>query len=373
MEEIRVRVELSRLAESIEVPVLSDGVVSLRAHRPDDIDRVVEYATDPLTMRWAKMPSPYGRTDAERFITGALRGWDSGASMIWAIECEGRFIGSVDLRGSGRVVDIGFVLHPDARGEGLARRALVLAMDYAATERDVEVVRWEAAEGNLTSLRTAHAAGFTLLAKLPDWLEMNSGVVDAWSAKWHAGDDFAPKSTWRTTTFETERFRLRPLSAADDERIRETLDDPISRKYLFGRPSPLTVEHAAAERTRKWWTAACGQTCTWAVADKENDLYLGDISLFKIDDVTGAEAGFYTHPEARGTGVLRETFPAAVRHSFDVLGLRRLTLFAAASNKGSWALAEAAGMHRFGTQPLAALSAGVMEDLFGYELLRDEA
>ncbi|MEE3850971.1 GNAT family N-acetyltransferase [Gordonia sp. LSe1-13] len=363
----------AELPETLEIPVLSDGVVTLRAHTPADVERVVEYATDPLTMRWAKMPSPYGRNDAERYITGAHAGWVTGESMTWAIERDDRFVGSVELKGSGRAVEIGFVLHPDARGAGTARRAIVLAIEYAVEHRNVEVVRWEAEEGNLVSLRTAHAAGFTLLAKMPDWLEMNSKVVDAWCAKWRAGDDFEPKTTWRATTFETDRFRLRPLAEGDDERIRETLDDPVSRKYLFGRPDPLTVEHAAAERTRKWWTAARGETCTWAVADKETDEYLGDISIFEIDPVVGAEIGFYTHPEARGRGVLGETFPAAVRHCFETLDIRRLTMFAADSNEGSKALARRAGMHEFGTQPLAASSGGVLEDLVGYELLREDA
>ncbi|NDK91261.1 GNAT family N-acetyltransferase [Gordonia desulfuricans] len=366
-----MRSEVLELSETITVPALTDGVVTLRKHAHHDVDRIVGYATDPLTMRWARMPSPYGRSDAERFIVGALRGWDTGLGMTWAIEFEGRFVGSLALEGAGRVVDVGFVLHPDARGQGVARRAMQLAMRYASTERDVEVVRWEAAEGNLTSLRAAHAAGFTLLSRMPDWLEMNSKVVDAWTAIWRAGDGFEPTSTWRSTSFETDRFRMRPLVEDDDERIRETLDDPASRTYLFGRPDPLTVEHAGAERTRKWWTAACGQTCTWAVADKEDDRYLADISLFKIDPTTGAEAGFYTHPEARGRGVLGETFPAAVQHAFTELDMRRLTLFAAESNKGSIALARSAGMHEFGVQPLAADSGGEIEDLVCFELLRD--
>ena len=120
-----MRAELIELTTTSDVPVLSDGVITLRAHQTDDVERVVGYATDPLTMRWAKMPSPYGRSDAERFIIGALQGWRDGKSMIWAIEHEGRFIGSMDLRGSGRIVDMGFGLHPDARGLGLVRRAMV--------------------------------------------------------------------------------------------------------------------------------------------------------------------------------------------------------------------------------------------------------
>ena len=85
-----------------------------------------------------------------------------------------------------------------------------------------------------------------------------------------------------------------------------------------------------------------------------------------------AEAGFYTHPEARGKGVLGEAFPAAVRYAFDKLGFRRLTLFAADSNEGSKKLARIAGFREFGTQKLAARSDGVFEDLVGFELFRDD-
>ena len=35
----------------LRVPVLSDGVVTLRAHRADDIDRVYRQATDPEMAR----------------------------------------------------------------------------------------------------------------------------------------------------------------------------------------------------------------------------------------------------------------------------------------------------------------------------------
>ena len=88
--------------------------------------------------------------------------------------------------------------------------------------------------------------------------------------------------------------------------------------------------------------------------------------------MTGAEIGFYTHPASRGNGVLSEAFPAAVRHIFTELDVRRLTMFAAASNDGSRALARNAGFNEFGTQPLAASSDGHIEDLIGYELLRDQ-
>lgn len=355
----------------LNVPVLSDGVVTLRAHAAADVDRIIELSTDAEMLRWTPIFSPYRRADAEAYVLAMVpRTWDQGIGMVWAIDYDGRFIGHVDISGSGSIVDLGYSLHPDARGQGLMQRAVTLATEYAF-DAGKQVIRGSCTVGNLASLRVAHACGFSMDALAPDRLDLHGVVHDAWLVSRRADDQPGPQTTWRATTFETERFRMRPLKETDDERIRETLDDPVSRKYLFERPSPLTVAAATAERTRKWWTAACGETCTWVVADKDDDRYLADISLLKIDPVTGAEIGFYTHPDARGSGVLAEAVPAAVAHSFEVLDLRRLTLLAAVSNSGSMKLAEASGFRRYGTQELAASSGGVFEDLIGYELLRD--
>lgn len=366
-----MRAEIAKSQES-QVPVLTDGEVTLRSHVPADIDRMVELAADQAKIRWTPIPAPYGRSAAERFaLEYAPQCWASGSEMVWAVDVDGRFAGTVDLAGEGVLSHLSFDLHPDARGWGIMRRAVSLAVDHAFTEAGKEVVRWTSLAGNIDALRVAHACGFRLDAAIPDGVELRGEPHAAWVGSLRKDDDREPKTTWHADTFGTERFRLRPLEEKDDPRIRETLDDADSRKYLFARPDPLLDEHAAAERIRKWWTAACGQTCTWAVADKDSDEYFGDVSIFEINEVTGAEIGFYTHPEARGKGVLREGMAAAVDHIFDVIGLRRLTLFAAASNAGSRKLAEACGFREFGTQHLAARSDGIFEDLVGYELFHD--
>lgn len=350
--------------------MLSDGTVRLRPHVPGDIDALVEYATDPEVRRWTGLPDPFGEAAAAEFLAACRDGWDRGTAMNWAVEADGRFAGNVVIEGRALIGELDFGLHPAFRGIGIMRRAVTLAVRHAFEAGGKQVIRWRSAEGNLGSLRLAHALGFSLDARVPDLLEIRGEVQPGWIGTLRAGDDLAPRTPWRATTFTTERFRMRPLAEKDDPRIRETLDDPISRTYLFDRPKPLLLEHAAAERNRKWWTAARGESCTWAVADRETDRYLADISLLRFDDTTGAEAGFYTHPDARGIGVLRETFPAAVEHAFAEFGLRRMTLLSAASNTGSRALAEASGFREVGVQQLAALSGDDYEDLVGYELYR---
>ena len=69
-----------------DVPVLTDGVVTLRAHRPEDADGVLEQCTDPVSQRWTTVPVPYSLDDARSFVTEhAPSAW---ASDTWMFAIE---------------------------------------------------------------------------------------------------------------------------------------------------------------------------------------------------------------------------------------------------------------------------------------------
>ena len=61
-------------------PTLTDGVVTLRAHRPADVDDVLAQGRDPVMQRWTTVPVPYdssgrggmGRQPAAGMGGGAL-------------------------------------------------------------------------------------------------------------------------------------------------------------------------------------------------------------------------------------------------------------------------------------------------------------
>lgn len=362
----------TELTWPLNVPVLTDGIVTLRAHTRHDLPRALEMVHDPDMIRWTAIPVPQTAETSEQYHFEVVpAAWNDGSAMTWAIEHGGVFAGNLTIRGTGALTDIGFALHPDQRGHSVMKRAIDLAVNHAFSEAGKEVVQWRAHVGNVASLRVAHACGFTLHAMEPNFLEERGTIIDAWTGSIRFGDAPLPRTTWRATSFETENLRLRPLEERDDPRIREALDDELSRTWLFDRPRPFTLEHAATERHEKWWNAARGEACTWAVVDKSDDVLLADLTLLGIDEVTGAEVGYWTHPDARGRGVLSEAMPAVVEHAFGEFDLRRLTLYAAASNEGSRAIAESAGFSEFGVQPLAARTDGVFEDLHCFELLRD--
>jgi len=57
-------------------PTLTDGVVTLRSHRPDDVPRMVEQCRDPESIAWTMVPTPYDERDAEEYGMRILpAGW----------------------------------------------------------------------------------------------------------------------------------------------------------------------------------------------------------------------------------------------------------------------------------------------------------
>lgn len=366
----------------LTVPVLSDGVVTLRAHVPDDIDAMLEMAQDPEMIRWTAIPTPHTREMSEQFAFNIIpRGWDDGTHRGWAIEAEdetgrARFAGNVDVRQS-PIADIGFALHPWARGRGLMARAVRLAVDWALTEGGIEIVHWRSHVGNTASLRVAHQTGFTLTGLMPGMLHERGQVLDAWTGSIRFGDTPVPQTPWaESTLLESERLRLRAFTEADLPRIVEACSDPQSQHFLAGLPRRYTPAIARSYVADCAWQAAVGAKATWAVADLETDeLLLANIAVMDLAGVnpTAGEIGYWAHPAARGRGVMTEATKMVVRHAFDPDGLdrRRLVLYAAADNAASNAVAVAAGFAHYGTQRAAErLGDGSYDDLHGYEFLR---
>ncbi len=363
------------------VPVLSDGEVTIRAHVPTDLDGLYEMAVDPEMVRWTAVPETATRAMSEQLaFTVIPRGWEDGTHRGWAIEAtdddgRSRFAGNVDIRQK-PIADIGFALHPWARGRGIMARAVRLAVDWALTEGGVEIVHWRSHVGNEASLRVAHATGFTLHGTTPGMLLERGQVIDAWTGSLRFGDAPYARTPWaESTVLESERLRLRPFTDADLPRIAEACSDPLTRHFDSVLPQPFTTATARAYVDSCVWQAATGAKATWAVADRDSDDLLGTIAVMDLLGLAAdhGEIGYWLHPDARGRGLMTEALRLVVDHALDPDGLdrRRLALHAAVDNRASNAVARAAGFILFGTQRAAErLGDGSFDDLNGYELLR---
>ncbi|UYM03934.1 GNAT family N-acetyltransferase [Solicola gregarius] len=365
-----------------DVPVLTDGVVTLRAHRESDISPMVEMARDPEFIRWTTIPDPYDASNARHFVDEIVGpGWERHHHRGWAIEYLGddgvaRFGGNIDVRGVG-VADVGFGLHPAARGRGVMARAIRLALRWAFERGGIEVVHWRAHVGNVASLRTAWATGFTLHGTAPDFLWERGRALDAWTGSIRPDADGTPRTPWwRSPVIEGEKVRLRPFKDTDVPRMVEACSDATTRLWIPLLPDPYTEADARTYLAAASWQAATGSMAAWCIADPDTDELAGNIAVLRMNARTETgEIGYWMHPSARGRGMVSEATRLAVRHALTPIeqggvGRRRLELFAATENGPSNAVARNAGFDFVGTRHRAErLSDGTYADVNEYQLL----
>ncbi len=366
-----------------DVPDLSDGRVSLRAHRADDIPAIVEMCRDPVSRRWAELPHPYGTTESESYVSERVApGWRDGTARGWAIEIPDengsrRYAGNLDIRG-GPAATIGFILHPWARGRGAMSGAVRLALDWSFNH-GTESVTWLARVGNVASRRVAWASGFTFQGTLPRQLGVPP-LADAWIATVVAGDGLRPRTRWLTPTVVSgDRIRLRPFAGTDVSRIIEGCSDGRSSHWLSLLPVPYTEAAAQTYLGSMPVSQSLGRGVTWCIADLQSDSLLGSIGLMDLDaDKASAEIGYWAHPDSRGRGIMTEAVTHLVAHAVAPiaeggLGLRRLELLAAAGNTASIEVARRAGFTQVGRERQAELLRdGSYDDLITFDLLASQ-
>jgi ribosomal-protein-alanine N-acetyltransferase len=363
-------------------PILTDGVVTLRAHTPADVDGLVLLADDLETRRWTAIPEPYGPADARRWVEQTVpAGWRDGTAARWVVEEAGRFAGQVDVH-LDRPPFVGFGLVPAARGRGLMSRALRLASRWAFGQAELPVLHWWAEVGNLASWRVAHACGFTFEGTRRLALRRRDRLVDGWFGSLTADGEMTPRTTWwPVPELVGERVRLRPHTEADVPRIVEACSDPRARRWMPSLPHPYTAADAHAFVLDCRLNESLGRRVTWAVADRADDRMLANIAAFGLADPfkpAGGEIGYWAHPDARGRGVVGEAVDLVVAHAFAPraaggLDRHRLQIGAAWENAASRHVAERAGFTLAGRFREVAPVGGA-EDAFGddawYELLR---
>ncbi len=365
----------------VAVPTLTDGVVTLRAHRDDDIERCWEQCQDPVSQAWTTVPIPYTRDDARRFIREAMPGgWAADQEWAFAMEFEGRYAGTVSLRNEGDArAEIAYGSHPDVRGKGVLERALrlLLAWGFAPDPdgRGLESVIWWANAGNWASRKLAWRVGFSFDGRVRRWLPQRGELLDGWVGSLQRGDELAPRTRWLDVPrIEGEKVRLRMHRPDDLDRMHEGATDPVTASWLGRMPVPYSREAAAEFLLHRSEGMARGTDLHWMLADPATDALLGTVSLMHIAEGM-TEVGYWAHPDARGRGVMTEAVRLACRHAFidpddGGLGLHRVYATVAVDNVASRRVLEKVGFHLVGTERQSVLVRDGVRDGAAYELLR---
>lgn len=156
--------ERSRTRREPPDPPLADSVIVLRPPTEEDVPAIAAACADPELARWIPVPVPYKPADARAFVEAAAEGWAAGDGLEFAVveRAGGALVGMVGLhRGNvpGRA-SVGYWLALQARGHGLATRAVRLVARWAFEDPALERLELTTLVGNEASGRVALRSGF---------------------------------------------------------------------------------------------------------------------------------------------------------------------------------------------------------------------
>lgn len=165
-----------------ERPVtLTDGVVTLRAWEPDDAPAVFAACQDPEIPRFLPVPQPYAERTAREFVVIRRADWDGEDERSFAITDArtGEVLGSIARhRRAEHRVEFGYWLAPEARGRGIATRALRLIAGWSLAGGYIRLELFIHPD-NTRSGRVAERAGFTREGLRRAWdLDRDGNPVD---------------------------------------------------------------------------------------------------------------------------------------------------------------------------------------------------
>ncbi|MDQ6915579.1 MAG: GNAT family N-acetyltransferase [Actinomycetota bacterium] len=161
---------------------MTDGVVTLRPWRPEDVDPLVALCDDPEIVRFTRVLTPYTRDDALMYLAQQVAAEERGEAVALALvdAADDRLVGSVDLRraSDGRA-SLGYLVGAAARGRGVATRAARMLSRWALAEWGVARVEIHVQLDNPASQRVAERAGFVREGVLRSYLEVKGRRHDS--------------------------------------------------------------------------------------------------------------------------------------------------------------------------------------------------
>ncbi len=339
---------------------------------------------------------------------------ETGADVYWCVadRATDEMLGNVQVFGMEPANirfqgELGYWLRPGSRGHGFIGEALAPVVAHAfrpVEDGGLGLTRLHAAttSDNDVSASILRSAGFRQWgADHQAWRRADGSLSDSLYFELLASELVAAgreagthphrarAGGWEPVTLASDplhtggvpRIRLREWRHTDTERVVEACSDQRTRHWLAANlPSPYTLEHAHSYIAGCIDGAQAGSSLCWCVADPESDLCVGSVAVMALRDAhgTAGEIGYWTHPEARGRGVMSEAVLMAVRHAFisredGGLGRKRLRLNAATGNLASLHIARANGFVPIGRDRQSEpLGDGTFADLLRFDLLVDE-
>lgn len=343
-----------------DAPTLTDGVVTLRALRAQDVEPCREQCVDPESVRWTEVPLGYTLEDAREFcLSHAPRVWADGSEWLFAAEYSGAYAGNLALRdeGHGRA-ELAFGAHPAVRGvkvdgRSVMERACRLLLDWGFATQKVRVAIWRAEAGNWASRKLAWRLGFSIDGVLRHSLPHRGDLRDGWVGTLRSDEPSEPRHAWLSApVLLRDRLMLRPLRDSDVPRIVEAWRDADTLRWSVPFDHPVGTDDGHDWLDSRTEQSAVGRGLTWAVADLESDLLVGAVDLFDFEGAVAATIGYWVHPGHRRQGIAGIALELALGSAFTQFNRQVVRARAAVENRTSRRVLERAGMRLVGVERL---------------------
>ena len=305
-----------------------------------DADAYAAGTKDGAVRRFAHLPEPdYTPESVRRMIREEVAtGLSSGTLAVLALaDAEtDQFVGSMVLFDvSSEAAEVGFWIHPGARGCGHAGRGLELASRFARTS-GLRTLTARTLPENKASQHCLTTAGFRETGR-------GLGATPAGQREelFHYQRDLIPAAQWPLVT---ERLRLRLHEAEDAGWLHNLYSQPDVARYLLDEPWTMEVARdKLAERLSK--TDLDGETGALALVIEYDGTPIGDVALWLTDrEHRQGEIGWVLNPANGGQGFASEAVRAVLALGFDHYHLHRITAQMDARNSASGALARRVGL-----------------------------
>ena len=149
--------------------------LTLRRARIGDLDAIHAVLGNAQATRYWSTP-PHASLEQSREWLQSMIDAPPELSDDYVVEYEGRVIGKA---GCWRLPEIGFVLHPDFWGRGLAREAIEAAIASAFSKFPVEALIADVDPRNAASLAVLKRLGFVETGRAERTFELDGEICDS--------------------------------------------------------------------------------------------------------------------------------------------------------------------------------------------------
>lgn len=274
---------------------LRTGPLLLRPWEPRDAPAVAAACSDPEVARWTLLPQPYTPDTARSWVGEEAPGqWSSGRGAQFGVFglTSGALVGAVGL---GHIDDgtaeVGYWTALEARGRGVATRAVTAACRWGFDELGLARIAWQALVGNWGSRAVAERCGFLLEGTRRAGLVQRGVRLDAWSGALLPGD--GPPAA--LPVLVDGPVLLRPLTRGDVPALVDGVDGEALRWTGLADP----FDDAAARLLVARGGPAVPATGSFAVVVQER---LVGVASARVDERGVAVLGWWVAAAERGRG-----------------------------------------------------------------------